>query len=159
MHCWTGGWFNCCLSCKKVSMTLSHHNRGLAWCQLCRHWRRDKLSTTCVATIRHSDVIMSAMASQITGVLIVYSTVCSCADQRKHKKYASLAFVRRVHRWPVNSPHKGQVKLKYFHLMTSSWLTTILSSWLILWELWLHSMGIFIQRRQKFTQNTRYSIK
>ena len=28
---------------------------------------------------------MSAMASQITGVRIVYSTVCSGADNRKHQ--------------------------------------------------------------------------
>ena len=33
------------------------------------------------------------MASQITGVSIVYSTVCSGADQRKHQSSASLAFV------------------------------------------------------------------
>ena len=43
---------------------------------------------------------MSAMASQITGVTIVYSTVCSSADQRKRQSSASLAFVRGVHMWP-----------------------------------------------------------
>ena len=48
--------------------------------------------------------------SQITGVSIVYSTVCSGADQRKHQSFASLAFVRGLHRWSVNSPHKGPVK-------------------------------------------------
>ena len=47
----------------------------------------------------YSDVIMSAMASQITGVLIVYSTVCSSADQRKHQSSVSLVYVRGVHRW------------------------------------------------------------
>ena len=52
---------------------------------------------------------ISAMASQITGVLIVYSTVCSGADQRKHQSSASLAFVRGIHRWTVNSPHAGPV--------------------------------------------------
>ena len=52
---------------------------------------------------------MSAMASQITGVPIVYSTVCLGADPRKHQSSASLAFVRVIHRWPVNSPHKGPV--------------------------------------------------
>ena len=36
---------------------------------------------------------MSTTASQITGVSIVYSTVCSGADQRKHHSAASLAFV------------------------------------------------------------------
>ena len=44
---------------------------------------------------------MSEMASQITSVLIVCPTVCSCPDQRKHQSSASLAFVRGVHRWPV----------------------------------------------------------
>ena len=57
---------------------------------------------------------MSAIASQITGVSIVYSTVCSGADQRKHQSSASLAFVRGIHRWSVNSPHKGLVRRKMF---------------------------------------------
>ena len=35
-------------------------------------------------------------------------------DQRKHRSSASLAFVRGIHRWPVNSPHKGPVTWKMF---------------------------------------------
>ena len=57
---------------------------------------------------------MSAMASQITSLTIVYSTVYSGADQRKHQSSASLAFVRGIHRGPVNSPHKGRVTWKMF---------------------------------------------
>ena len=57
---------------------------------------------------------MSAMASQITGVSLVWSTVCSGSDQRKHQSSASLAYVRGIHRWPVNSPHKGPVTPKMF---------------------------------------------
>ena len=56
---------------------------------------------------------MSAMASQITGVSIVYSTVCSGADQRNHQSSASLAFVRLIHRWPMTSPHKGAVTWRH----------------------------------------------
>ena len=63
---------------------------------------------------------MNAMASQITSLTIVYSTVYSCTDQRKHPSSTSLAFVRGIHRWPLNSPHKGSVIWKCFHLMTSS---------------------------------------
>ena len=55
---------------------------------------------------------MSAMASQMTSLAIVYSTIYSRADQRKHQKYTSLAFVWGIHRWPVNSPHKGPVTRK-----------------------------------------------
>ena len=59
---------------------------------------------------------MSAMTSQITGVSFICSTVGSGADQRKHESSASLAFVRGIHRWPVNSPHKRRVtRSKCFH--------------------------------------------
>ena len=71
--------------------------------------------------IHYSDVIMSSMAFQITSFTIdVYSTVYSGADQRKHQSSASLAFVRGIHRWSVNSRTKGQLRGKRFHLMTSS---------------------------------------
>ena len=50
---------------------------------------------------------MSAMASWITSLTIVYSTVYSGADQRKHPSSVLLAFVRGIHWWPVNFPHKG----------------------------------------------------
>ena len=62
----------------------------------------------------YNDVIMGAMAYQITSLTIVYSSVYSGADQRKHQSSASLAFVRRIHRWPVNSPHKEPVARKMF---------------------------------------------
>ena len=62
----------------------------------------------------YSDVIISAMASQITSSRIVYSTVYSGTDQRKHQSSASLAFVRWIHRWPENSPHKGPLTRKMF---------------------------------------------
>ena len=70
----------------------------------------------------YSDVIMGTIASQITSLTIVYSTVYSNADQRKHQSCASLAFVRGIHRGPGNSPHKWQLRGKCFHLMTSSWV-------------------------------------
>ena len=54
----------------------------------------------------YDDVIMGAIASLITSLTIVYSTVYSDADQRKHQSSASLAFVWGIHRGPVNSPHK-----------------------------------------------------
>ena len=57
---------------------------------------------------------MSLMVSQIPSISIVYSTVCSDADQRKHQSSASLAFVRGTDRWPVNSPHEGPVTRKMF---------------------------------------------
>ena len=71
------------------------------------------------------DVMMRAMASQITSLTIVYSTVYSRHSQTKHQSSVSLAFVRGIHRRPVNSPHKWSVMRKYFHFMTSSWFYVI----------------------------------
>ena len=50
----------------------------------------------------------------ITSLTSVFSTVYSDADQRKHQSSASLAFVRGIHRGPVNSPHKWPVTRKLF---------------------------------------------
>ena len=57
---------------------------------------------------------MGAIASQITSLMIVYSNVYSDADERKHQSSASLAFVREIHRGPVNSAHKWPVTRKMF---------------------------------------------
>ena len=65
-------------------------------------------------TKQYSDVIMGVMASQITSLTNVFSTVYSGTDQRKHKNSVSPALVRGIHRWPVNSPHKGPVTWKMF---------------------------------------------
>ena len=62
----------------------------------------------------YNDVIMSAMASQITSFTTVYSAVQSGADQRKHQSSTPLAPVRGIHRWPVNSPHKRPAVRKMF---------------------------------------------
>ena len=66
------------------------------------------------ARIHYDDVIMTTMSSQITSLTIVYSAVYSGLDQRKHQSSASLAFVRGIHRGPVNSPHKWPVTRKMF---------------------------------------------
>ena len=65
--------------------------------------------------VHYSDVIVNAIASQITSLEIVYSTVYSGTDQRKqHQSSASLAFVRGFHQWQVNSPNKWPVTRKMF---------------------------------------------
>ena len=87
---------------------------------------RLKLKTNCrhpgwqyyvshVSSMSHyGDVIMGAIASQITSLTIVYSIVYSDADQSKHQSSASLAFVWAIHRGLVNSPHKWPVTRKLF---------------------------------------------
>ena len=59
-------------------------------------------------------VIMDTIASQITSLAIVFSTVYLDIYQRKHQSSTSLAFVWGIHRGPVNSPHKWPVTRKMF---------------------------------------------
>ena len=67
-----------------------------------------------VDAVHYCGVIMGTNVSQMTRLTVVYSTVYSGADRRKHKSSVSLAFVRGMLRWPVNSPHKGPVTWKMF---------------------------------------------
>ena len=57
---------------------------------------------------------MGVIASQITSLMVVYSTVYPDVNQRKHQSSASLAFVREIHRGLVNSPHRGPVTRQMF---------------------------------------------
>ena len=90
-----------------------------------QHWFNiGSLSAMMVSLLMHisvigpqwhfNDVIMGMIASQITSLTIVYSTVYSDADQRKLQNSASLAFVRGIHQGPVNFPHKWPVTWKMF---------------------------------------------
>ena len=83
------------------------------------------VAVSCPSHHHYNDVIMSEMASKITSLPIVHSTVYSGTGQRKYQSSASLAFVRGINRWPVNSPHKGSVTRKMFLLddiiMISVW--------------------------------------
>ena len=116
MHC-----NNCCDDIVDILLV---RKRGLVptWCQVICNHRADSLQLVSdrfalwdfQRKSHDSDVIMSTAMSQITGVSIVYSTICSGADQRKHQNSASLTFVRGIHRWPVDSPHKAPVTRKMF---------------------------------------------
>ena len=104
---------------------------------------------------------MDTIASQITSLTIVYSTVYSDADQRKHQSSASLAFVRGILRGSVNSPHKWPVTRNMFpfddfimrnHLSDTSAsgpkvfaisvATSVVQGWIMftVWVVWLCSV-------------------
>ena len=63
-------------------------------------------------TKHYNDVIIRAMASQITSIAIVYSTVYSRRRPKKTSKPRVIGLCEGIHRWPVNSPHKGPVTRK-----------------------------------------------
>ena len=98
---WSCYWF-----CRNISAIINQN-----WANV-NHvlWRHLMSSGTYEFDADHySDVIMSAMASQITGVSIACSAVRPGTEQRNYQSSASLAFVRGIHGWLVNSRHKGAV--------------------------------------------------
>ena len=83
--------------------TTVHHNTIL---NVAMKW-----STWCIfqgPLLHYIDVIMTTMASQISGLTVVYSILCSGTDRRKHQSSASLAFVRGIHRDRWIPRTKGQ---------------------------------------------------
>ena len=76
-------------------------NGIIAWDSFRRWWTNIRL-------LHYCDVIMGAVASQITSLKIVYYIVYSDEDQRKIKA------VREIPRSPGNSPHKWPVTRKMF---------------------------------------------
>ena len=77
---------------------------------------------------------MCTMASQITDVSIVYSTASPCADQRKHQRSASLAFVRGSHRWPMNSPSQRTNNAENVSMWWRHHITLSIKCMLMIWR-------------------------
>ena len=91
-------------------------------------WRLDSL--------HYSDVIMGAIAYQVTSLTIVYSTVYSDADQRKHQSFASLAFVRGFHRGPGSNAENISIWWRHHGipllLVEAEWLKWLVNSTIII---------------------------
>ena len=113
-------------------------------CSIKWHAIYSKQINRMLSTEHYDDVIMTTIASQITSLTSVYSTVYSDAHQRKHQSSASLAFVWGIHRDRWIPRTKGQLRGKCFHLMTSSWYFPLRGwlNWFLLWHstmlLWLY---------------------
>ena len=88
--------------------------RKTLWSTTSRWYHLQSPSGIMVNYKHYCDVIMGTMASRSTSLLIIYSTSHSGADHRKHQSSASLVFVRGIHRWTVNSPHKWSITRKMF---------------------------------------------
>ena len=113
--------------------------------------------------LHYDDVIMSAMASQITSLTSVCSNFHSGVDQRIHQRSASLAFVWGIQRPPVNSPHKRPVTRKRFYLMTSSWMrlkynahNSRFVTFIVAWydSIFAYHTGLFHWHRRNHTKIT-----
>ena len=81
-------------------------------------------------TSHYSDVIMSTVASQITGASVVCSTACSSAHQTKHICVTGLCegYLPVTGGFPSQ---RASDALKGFHLMTSSWVFIVRHAGLI----------------------------
>ena len=118
---WTNGWANN-QDAGDLRRHRAHYDDSVMWIFMIRgclssSWNQCQPMTKQIKNIYfllRSDIIMGAMASLITSLTTVYSSVYSGADQRKHQSSASLVFVQGIHRWPVNSAHKWPVTRKMF---------------------------------------------
>ena len=72
-------------------------------------------------TVQYSDIIMRTMASQITSLTTVYSTVYSFTDQRKHQRSASLAFVWVTSEFPPQMASNAENALIWWRHHGSCW--------------------------------------
>ena len=101
-----------------------YHCRALCTISQQRKTERDAIGERC---FHYNDIIMSAMASQITSPTIVYPTVNSGTAQTKHQSSASLFFLRGIHQWTVNSPQKlmasnaKNVSIRWCHHVICLW--------------------------------------
>ena len=95
---------------------------------------RERNHKGCCHIKHYTGVIMTDMESEITGVSIVCSVVWSCADRRNYQSSATLAFVRGVHKSPVNSLHKRLVT----HIIAADILVLNLScnDFCVIWLTW-----------------------
>ena len=120
------------------------HNVFLVlWISFKHHrYHLGKMGSGDVLELRHyNDVITKAAASQITNLTIVYSSFYSGADQRKHQSSTSLAFVRGIHRLPVNSPHKEPVTRKMFIFDD----VIMVKIWMEFWDIvFVHTLALFL---------------
>ena len=110
-------------------------------------------------TWHYGDVLMGTMVSQTTSLTIVYSTVWSGADQRKHQSSALLAFVRGIYRWSMNSPHKWPVDAEnvsirwHHHELTLAYFGKLL--WFSMIPCHLSGPGDLIQNDRRDLEKSR----
>ena len=94
------------------------------------------IQTRGIVITHYCDVIMGAIASQITSRTIVYSTVYSDADQRRHQSSASLAFAPETGEFPAQKAstsenvsiwwrHNASSRKQYSYLNLSSVLLVV----------------------------------
>ena len=111
----------------RLSTIVVHANTTLVHCDCCHG--------CFICDIHYNDIIMSSITSQI----IVYSTVYSDADQRKHQSSASLAFVRGIPSFPSIThslkKRKFQRNGNIFHFL----LVVVLIKWSDFYLQWIYS--------------------
>ena len=88
------------------SMSLKHGTTFNCLC-FCRGYKT-RFDWMNLFITHYNDVIMSALVSLITNCLF------RCRSKKASKLRVTGLCVRGIHRWPVNSPHKGPVTRKMF---------------------------------------------
>ena len=110
-------WFHHSSTRRQISQTrpiLSYLNQVTANHYIVGQYRSSNefQKVACMTVPQH--VIMSGSPKSPASRLFTQPFYFQGTDQRKHQSSASLAFVRRIQRWPANSPHKWPVTRKMF---------------------------------------------
>ena len=120
MHIWIGSWrcgFRVTWFCSPLlSMSINVRTQV----------RRDILMKWLDARLWH-DMPYIKHHMVVSFLRFAVLTLRWCHNQRKHQISTSLAFVRGIHRSPVNSPHKWPVTCKMFPLNDAIMNTVIFS--------------------------------
>ena len=78
---------------KNIFLSIVDMKKNVHYCNRSNFWNGYNH-----CTLYHCIDVMISLLSQIIGVSIVCSGVCSGTDKRKHLSSASLAFVKEIHR-------------------------------------------------------------
>ena len=107
---WFEFWWTCYYSIQSLNSSMLYvaHKMCVMWHMRCNH--NAKSNKNCNYPLD----ILQWRHNECYGVSFVCSSICSGADHRKHQSPASLAFVRGIHRSPMDSPHKAPVTQKMF---------------------------------------------
>ena len=100
------------------------------------------------SALHYNDVIMTTMASQITSLTAVYSTVYSDADHRKHQSSASLACVWGIHQIPDCPDPTNYPGMHYNDVIMSTMASQITSLTVVF-------STVYSRRRSKKTSKLR----
>ena len=92
------------------------------------HAQQNRVYILCIYQVYVISEILQLLQHHMKSILLTKKPVIhgqmahTCNDITVHISHYAIFYMRGIHQRPVNSPHKGPLTQKCFHLMTSSWI-------------------------------------